>query len=169
MERTPWLNRTFPAIEDSGLLPTIIERLEGTPARLEEKIKTRLDTLNNKPLADKWSIKQEIGHLADLEALWLERVEQIKAGQAELTAADMSNKRTQEADHDTQSFEDLLAQFRQKRSQLVSSFRLLSDEALAHAAFHPRLQRPMKAVDLAYFIAEHDDHHLAQITFLLQQ
>ena len=33
----------------------------------------------------------------------------------------------------------------------------------------PRLGTPMRLVDLAFFVAEHDDHHLAQITFLAHQ
>lgn len=169
MKRTLWLDRTFPIIEDSGLLPDIIERLEGTPARLEEKIGNHLGPINNKPLPDKWSIKQEIGHLIALETLGQERIKQIVAGQAELTAADMSNQRTREGNHDEKSFEQLLSQFRTERTTLVKSFRSLLDADLEKASFHPRLKRPMKAVDLAYFIAEHDDHHLAQITFLLQQ
>ena len=34
MHRTPWFDRRFPPIEDNGLLPGIIERLEGTAPRL---------------------------------------------------------------------------------------------------------------------------------------
>ena len=34
-------------------------------------------------------------------------------------------------------------------------------------AWHPRLDRPMRVIDLAIFAAEHDDHHLARITELL--
>lgn len=169
MKRTLWFNRTFPIIEDSGLLLEIIERLEGTPARLEEKIRSHTGPINNQPLADKWSIKKEIGHLIDLEWLWQTRIDQLITGQPELEAADLSNRKTQEANHDEKTFDELLAQLRKVRSHLVASFRSLSDDDLEKAPFHPRLKRPMKAVDLAYFIAEHDDHHLAQITFLLQQ
>ncbi len=31
------------------------------------------------------------------------------------------------------------------------------------AVVHPRLKQPMSMVDLFFFIAEHDDHHLARI------
>jgi hypothetical protein len=31
---------------------------------------------------------------------------------------------------------------------------------------HPRLQQPMRVVDMAFFVAEHDDHHLARMTQL---
>ena len=34
MSRTPWFERTFLALEDNGLLPGILERLDGTPHRL---------------------------------------------------------------------------------------------------------------------------------------
>jgi hypothetical protein len=42
----------------------------------------------------------------------------------------------------------------------------LTDEDLDKSSLHPRLMKPMKIIDLAFFVAEHDDHHLAQITFL---
>jgi hypothetical protein len=31
---------------------------------------------------------------------------------------------------------------------------------------HPRLGTPMRLVDMMFFVAEHDDHHLATITEL---
>ncbi|MFN8372037.1 MAG: hypothetical protein U0694_04075 [Anaerolineae bacterium] len=34
------------------------------------------------------------------------------------------------------------------------------------ASKHPRLLQPMTLVDHIYFVAEHDDHHLAQVTRL---
>jgi|GEM_PF-4393916 len=36
-----------------------------------------------------------------------------------------------------------------------------------HTALHPRLKTPMRIVDLAYFVAEHDDHHLSRIRELV--
>ena len=36
MHRTEWFNRKFPTIEDNGMLPSIIERLTGTPAQIDE-------------------------------------------------------------------------------------------------------------------------------------
>lgn len=43
------------------------------------------------------------------------------------------------------------------------------DPALfARAILHPRLKKPMRLVDHLYFVAEHDDHHLAFIWELLR-
>ena len=33
-------------------------------------------------------------------------------------------------------------------------------------ALHPRLQQKVRVIDLVFFIAEHDDHHLARISEL---
>jgi len=45
-----------------------------------------------------------------------------------------------------------------------------ADEAIASlSALHPRLQTPMRLIDHLFFIAEHDDHHLAKIGMLLRE
>jgi uncharacterized damage-inducible protein DinB len=169
MERTKWFERKFPKLEDNGLLPGIIERLEGTPPRLYYKTRK----LSTEQLAigreTKWSIKKEIGHLGDLEPLWLARVAQLVAGEPILAAADLTNTKTHEAPHDDRELNELLEAFFHARVQLVNSLLALNPEDLEKSALHPRLQVPMRIIDLAYFVAEHDDHHLAQITELLQQ
>jgi hypothetical protein len=38
---------------------------------------------------------------------------------------------------------------------------------LSRTAVHPRLGQPMRIVDMAWFVAEHDDHHLARMTELV--
>lgn len=168
MKRTEWFDRHFPVIEDSGLLPGIIERLEGTPTRLRNKI-GRVSASLTAHEAGKWSIKKEIGHLIDLEPLWLERALQITRGEADLIKADLTNRKTHETDHDSQNINDLIGRFENDREKLVSLLRNADDNDLVKAAVHPRLGTPMKLVDLAYFVAEHDDHHLAQITLLSRQ
>ena len=63
MKRTEWFLRVFPPIDDNGLLPGILERLEGTPARLYEKVSKIPVGILNDHSATKWSIKKEIGIL----------------------------------------------------------------------------------------------------------
>ncbi len=165
MKQTKWFDRQFPIIRDNGLLPTIIERLEGTPARLVNKVK-RIDFTKVIVTGDRWSIKKEIGHLLDLEPLWLERAIQIIKNVPELVAADLTNRKTNEAAHDERNVMELVAEFAANRQRFVDLLRNVTDEDLQKASVHPRLGTPMKLVDLAYFVAEHDDHHLARITFL---
>jgi hypothetical protein len=35
-------------------------------------------------------------------------------------------------------------------------------------AIHPRLNKPMRLVDMLFFQAEHDDYHLARISDLIR-
>jgi len=165
MRRTNWFDRVFPVIEDNGLLPGIIERLEGTPARLTEKVGNLPDNRPELP-GDKWSVKKEIGHLTDLEPLWYERLNQITDDNPNMKAADLTNRKTHETLHDAKTFTELIAGFKTQRQKLVAMLRSLRDTDLDKTSLHPRLKTPMKVIDLAYFVAEHDDHHMAQMTAL---
>ena len=82
--KQPWFERQFPTGLPADLFPVVVERLRGTPARLEDRLSS--------------------------------------AGASTL---------------------------------------------MAHTAPHPRLRVPMNLVDHAFFVAEHDDYHLARITELL--
>jgi hypothetical protein len=93
MQKTEWFKRKFAIIEDNGILPSIIERLSGTPARIEEIAgELKPDTLTLKP-EGKWSVKEEIGHLSDLEPLWLGRLDDLINGLVELRTADLTNQK----------------------------------------------------------------------------
>jgi uncharacterized damage-inducible protein DinB len=108
-----------------------------------------------------------VGHLCDLEPLWIRRAEQLLAGQCELAVADLTNRGTHEANHNATPLDDLLARYRSLRRRLVAILDGADGKALERTARHPRLGTPMRLIDIAFFTAEHDDHHLARITELL--
>jgi uncharacterized damage-inducible protein DinB len=163
MKRTEWFKRTFPVMEDNGILPSIIARLSGTPARVEEIIGTLDPDLLTLKQEGGWSIKEEIGHLGDLEPLWSGRVDDLANGVTELRAADLTNQATHAADHNATKTITLLQRFREQREAFVKKLSAMTDEQLERSALHPRLKTPMRVIDLAYFVAEHDDHHLARV------
>jgi len=163
MQRTEWFKRKFPVMEDNGVLPSIIERLCGTPARIEEIVSNlKPDLLVYQP-GGKWTIKEEIGHLSDLEALWIGRLEDLANGLAELRATDLTNQRTHTANHNATEIATLIHHFREQRQRFINDLIGLNDQQLNNTSLHPRLRTPMRIIDLAYFVAEHDDHHLASI------
>ena len=164
MRRTAWFERQFPPIADNGLLPGIIERLAGTPARLRELVAHARSTATP-PVG--WSAAKDIGHLTDLELLWIQRVQDIVEGRPELTAADLSNRLTHETDHDAWPLAQLVERFAVQRGTLVAALRVVAGPDLERSTRHPRLGSAMRIVDLAYFVAEHDDHHMARIRELL--
>ena len=50
----------------------------------------------------------------------------------------------------------------------VAQLEAMDEETIALTAQHPRLQQPMRVIDMALFVAEHDDHHIASITEILR-
>ncbi|MGN7824335.1 DinB family protein [Chitinophaga sp. 22536] len=163
MKRTAWFDRSFPAITDNGVMPDIIERLAGTPARLEELTRGLAEAVLVNKSGEQWSVKEEAGHLSDMEPLWSGRFDDFVNGEAELRVADLTNQRTHQANHNATALAELLQRFREQRTLLVKKLLALDDSQLDKTALHPRLKTPMRIIDLAYFVAEHDDHHLAGI------
>ena len=163
MNRTKWFDRKFPIMEDNGALPSIIERLAGTPARIEEIVRNADATLLEIKPGGKWSIKEHIGHLIDLESLWMGRIDDFEKRLPELRAADLTNQTTNSANHNATEIKLLLQQFRENQMRFADRLGKLPDEILGLRALHPRLKTPMRIIDHAYFVAEHDDHHLVSI------
>lgn len=162
-----WFERKFEFTFPVELHPNLCARLRGTPARLEETVRGfSRDMLTGKP-PEKWSAQEHAGHLLDLEPLWMARVDDYLAGRSELTAADLKNRKTHEANHNARPIDEIVTAFREKRSALVSRVETIDPALFGRAMLHPRLKQPMRLVDHLYFAAEHDDHHLACIWELL--
>jgi hypothetical protein len=85
-----------------------------------------------------------------------------------LMPADMSNKKTNLADYNSKDINDILKQFSAARNSLITKAESLDDIIIIRTAIHPRLNREMRLVDMLYFAAEHDDHHLAVIRNLIK-
>jgi len=168
MGRVPiWFERKFDFRFSAEQYPNLCVRLRGTPARLEDMLRdaTR-DVLTCKPV-DKWSAQEHAGHLLDLEPLWLARVDDFLAYGDTLTAADLGNRKTHEANHNSGHLMKILAEFRTARTRLVDRLGEFQPDLFASSRLHPRLKQPMRLVDHLYFVAEHDDHHLARMWELI--
>ncbi|MFQ5511083.1 MAG: DinB family protein [Candidatus Krumholzibacteriia bacterium] len=166
--RMEWFSRTFSFDLPAWMFPNIIERLRGTPARIENRIATFSPEVLTRRDGARWSIQENVGHLLDLEPLWLGRIEDFDAGRETLRPADLTNKKTHEAGHNAASIDDVTGAFRSIRREMVGRLEKYGEEQFLRTALHPRLETPMRVLDLAFFVAEHDDHHLAQITELLR-
>jgi uncharacterized damage-inducible protein DinB len=166
--RIKWSQRRFALGLPAESGPELIERLRGTPARVRDRTE-RLSpaALTAVPASGGWSIQEHVGHLLDLEPLFIGRLDDFDDGRRVLRPADMSNRATVEARHNERRLDDILRAFRQARLALVARLDAMDATALARTAYHPRLDMPMRVVDLIYFQAEHDDYHLASITELL--
>jgi uncharacterized damage-inducible protein DinB len=164
---TPWFERKFDFNFPVELFPVIMERLRGTQPRLEAMLKDIPEKNLSMKVDEHWSIKEQVGHLYDLEDLWYGRIEDFLAGEKTLRVADLNNTKTKEADHNSRSSTELIRQFTQARNRLISKVENMDKATAASTALHPRLQQPMRLVDALFFVAEHDDHHLTNIREIL--
>jgi hypothetical protein len=166
-----WFERKFDFTFPVELHPNLRARLRGTPARLEEVCRyVDHGALIGKASAEKWSAQEHAGHLLDLEFLWTTRVNDFVAGATTLSEADLTNRKTHEARHNERLIDDILAEFRHARLGLlgcVEAVEKIDPAIFRSTALHPRLKTPMRLVDHFYFVAEHDDHHLAAIWELI--
>jgi uncharacterized damage-inducible protein DinB len=163
-----WFERKFDFTFPVEQYPNLCVRLRGTPARLEDIVPgARRDVLIRKP-EGKWSAQEHAGHLLDLESLWMARVNDFLKDGNTLTVADLTNRKTHEANHNARELAEILAEFRAARLDLLDRVADLPAAGFARALIHPRLKQSMRLVDHLYFVAEHDDHHLARIWELIR-
>src|SRR3984893_14768985 len=100
MSQAPiWFERKFEFSFPVDLLPNLCARLRGTPARLEEVLRERSHEILIAKAQEKWSAQEHAGHLLDLEPLWLARVGDYAVASDQLTVADLTNRKTHEANH----------------------------------------------------------------------
>ncbi len=169
MERTPWTSRIFSFDLPGGWLPNVLERLHGTGIRIKGLTSGLSDEATELKPDGKWSIKEHVGHLIDLESLHEGRIDDFLARREILRAADMGNAKTYKANHNAAQLEELIGEFQTKRSQFIQRLKSLDDETQGFSSLHPRLKKQMRPVDMAYFTAEHDDHHLASLRQVIEQ
>lgn len=166
VDRTEWIRRQFTFELPLGMYGNVVERVRGTPARLEDLTRGLSPEILTRRDGDKWSIQEQAGHLLDLEELGMNRLDDFEAGREALVAADMTNQKTHEADHNANSIQNILSDFRRERMAFVARLDSYDEAFVSRTAVHPRLKTPIRVIDLAFFIAEHDDHHLARISEL---
>jgi len=169
VERLLWFEREFSFdFLPVWMYPNVLERVRGTPARLEDLTRSLPREILVRRNGDKWSIQEHAGHLLDTEPLGMSRLDDYEAGAGTLHAADEANRKTFDANHNANTIENILAAFRRERMEFVRRLDEYDEAFVQRTAFHPRLKMKIRVLDLAFFIAEHDDHHLAAISELIR-
>jgi DinB superfamily len=166
VNRLEWIKRQFKFELPLGMYGNVVERVRGTPARLEDLTRGLSREVLTRRDGDKWSIQEQAGHLLDVGELEMMRLDEYEAGRETLTAADMTNQKTEDANHNANTIENILSDFRKERMAFVARLDSYDEAFVQRTATHPRLKTNIRVIDLVLFIAEHDDHHLARISEL---
>lgn len=164
---SPWFDRTFELGRRDEEWPPLLQRLRSTPDRIAALLEGVGHDALTRRHAGRWSLLENVGHLHDLEALSERRLDDFEHASGLLSPADLENRATWDANHNARPEGEVLAGFRAARDRLVARLDSLPDDVRARTIEHPRLHQPMRVVDLMYFMAEHDDHHLSRLRELL--
>lgn len=164
MNTIPWFERNLKFGYPIEMLPYFLDRLSGTSIRIESKVKGVSNEILSKQLNGKWSVKQNIGHLAEVDEINFRRIGEMIAGVAQLSPAVFEPKK----DYNSQDVKDVIHYFHTTRLKNINRYSELTEIELTKSSLHPRLKEQMTPVDLAWFDAEHDDHHLVTINNILK-
>lgn len=163
MIKLNWLERNFEFGLPLTMLPFYLERLQGTSARIEMKVKDIREEILSTKLDGKWSIKENIGHLADVDEIANKRIGEMLSGISPMTPAVIQPQK----DYNKKNIAEVVRHFDKNRKKNLDRYKSLSDDDLKKFSLHPRLKVNMTPVDLAFFDAEHDDHHLVRISEII--
>lgn len=158
-----WFDRQFDFSFGMECYRPLLERLQAAPSLMENAVAMRTESALEFQPDGKWSAKEHLAHLFILEPLWRKRFDEIRRNQPSMSAADLNNTATTEGDFNKVSLQELTRTFNKERILTVNLLLGLNGNEFAHSSLHPRLQKPMRIIDLMYFVAEHDDHHLGVI------
>ncbi|MGB5287827.1 MAG: DinB family protein [Ignavibacteriaceae bacterium] len=167
MKKINWVDKKFQFDLSQDLYDSVLAMLKRTPDKIAQLVSSLPGELSRKRINDGWSIKENIGHLIDLEELHDGRIDDFLGGKEVLRAADMSNKKTEVANHNSKKINDLLEHLKIKREHFVKRLKHLDQENLLRKSIHPRLNQAMRPIDMAQFVLEHDEHHIQTIKELI--
>ena len=169
MKRQKWFDKKFQFDLSENHYGSVLKKLRETPENIAQLVSPLPEEVLTKRIENRWSIKENIGHLIDLEELHDGRIDDFIAGKEILRPADLNNRKTDEANHNNQKIDDLLSELKMVRENFVKRLKHLDVQILSSISKHPRLNQPMRPIDMAQFVSEHDEHHIQTIKGLINQ
>jgi uncharacterized damage-inducible protein DinB len=166
-KRQKWFDKKFQFELPQEKYDSILNQLKETPEKISLLVSSLTEDILSKRVDNKWSIKENVGHLVDLEELHDGRIDDFIDGKKTLRSADLKNIKTEEADHNSKNISELLTQLKNVRENFVERLKVLDEKVLANSSIHPRLHQPMRPIDMAQFVLEHDKHHIQTIKDLI--
>lgn len=172
MRVTNWRERKFDFQRQLAEAPTLMSRLAGTPARLEDVTVGIDEQVMRRRTPDtagklKWSVFDHAGHLWETDKIYSQQVRDFMAGAETLSGADPDNRATEEAHYNRGKLKPILTGFRIERSTMVNFLHTLEPEDFARTSKNAQTGKPLRLIDCIENISEHDDHHLAFIRELI--
>jgi len=155
-EYAPYYSRYIDRVPDGDLVELLRGQIGETLALLraipEDRASYRYEP-------GKWSIKEVVGHLADVERIMGYRMLRIARGDSTPLPGFDENAYVPAANFDARSLTSLAHEFEQVRGATIAFLETLDPDAAARQGSANNLEISARA--LAYIIAGHERHHVA--------
>jgi DinB superfamily len=125
--------------------------------------------LNFKPVPEKWSIREILAHLADIELVYGFRMRQMLSENSSTITPVNQDSWSQKMGYNETSAPESIAQFGLLRRSNLRLLRRIKTADLKRGAFHPEMQREFTLEELLGRIAKHGSSHLEQIEKLKKE
>ena len=142
----------------------ILSTLEKGPVQVDELISDIDDNLlSKKPSKEEWCIKEIVGHVTEVERLFLKRVQTIleNEGVPELPSSAPPWMLQEGKRYENWKASELISQFRETRSTTLKLLSNLEDEDWTRIGSNQG--SPVSLLDLGTWLTNHDVGHIAQI------
>ena len=127
------------------------------------------DMLRYKPVPDKWSILEILGHLADIEIVYAYRLRQMLADVKPVIAPMDQDAWARNLNYMEIPAPELVAVYGLNRHHNLRLLRRLKLSDLEKSAFHPERQQDVTVGRIIEMMAGHGVSHLAQIEKLKKE
>jgi hypothetical protein len=155
-EYIPYYDRYISQVPDGDLVETLRSQIADTLSLLRGIPEERA---SHRYAPGKWSIKEVVGHLADVERIMTYRALRIARGDSTPMPGFDENAYVPAANFDARSLASLAHEFEQVRSATIAFLETLEPVAAARRGTANNAEISARA--LAYIIAGHERHHVA--------
>ena len=134
----------------------LASQLDCLPALLEG---ASAEALSRRTRSGKWSVHENLAHLARHHDVFLERIRTVLAQDRPALARYAAEQDPEWLAWAALTTNEVLARLGALREELIATFRRLSDTELARPAIHPALGEMPLTLWLEFFLL-HEAHHL---------
>lgn len=125
--------------------------------------------LDYKPAPDQWSVREVLGHLADIEIVYAYRLRQMLADKNPVIAPMDQNEWARNLGHSATPPAELVALYGLNRHANLRLLHRLTSADLGKSAFHPETKQAVTVAELIEKMETHGASHLEQIERLKKE
>ncbi|WP_256758485.1 DinB family protein [Cohnella sp. WQ 127256] len=157
-EYIPLIEKYLSLVPEGNLVEIMMQQHDDTLAVLKSLSE---EQASYRYAEGKWSIKQVVGHIADVERLWNYRILRIARGDSQVLSGYNRDVFTDNSPFELLPASYVIADYSAVRKSTITLVDSLTEDALLRQGEFN--EYPLSARAAAFFIAGHETHHMQMI------